>query len=348
MAYSFNFFRIFFSRGGLNLINYMEIPLQPQANEIENTLDNPDLPDTTNNSNNYENSAQVIPDRSEWHYSCCCECCGVLDENKRRFCCYWEVSPCFPILVSILVLFCYTTFLVAVFPRMPNLPVKIISFIEASFPLIMFFWVYLAAVCRDPGYLPFDWIKTKKSKYSWLDLMGGTATRKDQFDYVKNLDRPPGCSFSRSTGRYIIRADHYCSWISNWVGKRNHKQFVLLPFYGFFFSLSLLFWRFIPNSSLKTENLPLFYIELFATIIEGMNTIVLLMATFSFISEIMSNQTRIQKYKKEESKKVRKIQALKAIFGDGSKCCWICPTSAFPDDIELTQEEDKGFNPDTI
>ena len=252
---------------------------------------------------------------------------------------YWQCTPYMPIFVMCLVTYCYVSFLVLVVPRVPYTVLKVVCVVETTVTLVLFLWSYFGAVCLDPGYLPFTWLETRKSKYSWEELMSGTAARSDQFNFVKDAPRPPGCSFSHQSGRYVIRADHICGWIANWVGKRNHKQFILLVFWGGIFAISMFCWRWAPRTSLKSESETKYVMELANTVIYAMFGIILPLAALSFTYEVASHKTRIQKYKGTEVTRVSTKMAMRAVCGDGNMCCWICPTPAFPDDIPIEDFE---------
>ena len=43
----------------------------------------------------------------------------------------------------------------------------------------------------------------------------------------------------------------------------------------------------------------------------------------------------IERYKNKKKIEKSKIEIFKEIFGDGSYICWPCPTSAFPDNMDL-------------
>ena len=55
--------------------------------------------------------------------------------------------------------------------------------------------------------------------------------------------KPPRAHHCTTTGRCIVKLDHYCPWTNNAVGVRNHKFFLLFIFYTFllcFYALGLL------------------------------------------------------------------------------------------------------------
>ena len=284
------------------------------------------------------NSTIEIPEPTSWK-RCCGKCGAKILEPEQTlnttYCFYWQVTPYMPIFVTCLIAYSYISFLILVVPRMPYWWLSLICVIETLATVILFFWSYFGAVCRDPGYLPFNWSQTRKSKYTWDELMSGTAVRKDQLTYVGSVPHPPGCSFSRQSGRYVIRADHICGWIANWVAKRNHKQFILFLFWGAVFAVSLFCWRWAPRSSLKSESEAKYIWELANTVIYALFGILLVLAAGSFMVELCSNSTRVQRYKGEQVARVSWMVAMRSVCGDHNVCCWLCPTSAFPDDIPI-------------
>ena len=52
-----------------------------------------------------------------------------------------------------------------------------------------------------------------------------------------NIIRPPGVSHCFICDNCVFNFDHHCSFISNCVGKRNHKYFVLFLFWGGLFAI---------------------------------------------------------------------------------------------------------------
>jgi hypothetical protein len=268
----------------------------------------------------------------------CCKNCATLEGSSDLHCHYWKIELCMPIFVSILILFCAGVYAAAIFPRLP-IPAMVVTGLEVFASVMLFFWSYFAASCRDPGYLPYDWHTTKRSKYAYLDLLAGTAVRKDQFEYVASVPRPPGCSFSKEMGRYVIRADHICGWIGNWVGKRNHKHFILFVFWGSILSVSLFVWRWIPRDSLKEKSMTLYIMDIAACVLEALFGLLQIGAVWSFVGEVLDNKTRVQRHKGEDTVQLSNTEAMQQICGTGSMCCWFCPGDAFPDDIILDQND---------
>jgi len=83
----------------------------------------------------------------------------------------------------------------------------------------------------DPGYLPWNWAVTKKTKFTDDEMKAGKATNEKQFAWAKTHQRPSRSTFSIYSGYFILKADHRCKWLNNWVGLRNQKFFVLSLLY---------------------------------------------------------------------------------------------------------------------
>lgn len=196
-------------------------------------------------------------------------------------------------------------------------------------------------------------------KISWRTQLSGLAFRPDQVEYAK-LHCPSYATFSRSAGRYIIRADHICAWTGNWVGKRNHKQFILMTFWGTLMMLNLFFWQF-KFAFLKTKNKegekvfkylfsigPFgFIIQCLAVFLEPIFLIIFLIAFIQALIDVVRNTTKIKKWKKLHQtfdvgnikKKFSLFQSMKNICGKSSILCWIFPFPAFGDEIVIENEE---------
>jgi energy-coupling factor transporter transmembrane protein EcfT len=285
-------------------------------------------------------ASSVIPEPSEWelffkHF-------GHLKGTNYIYCHYFSNNPACIIFVLIITCLCYGIHLVITVPGMRYLSVQIVAGVETSFAVILFALSYLCASCRDPGYLPFNWNLTQRTKYTWQELMAGTAIRAEQITYAQSVPRPPSCSYSKEYGRYIIRGDHICGWIGNWVAKRNHKHFILMLIWGVVAAISLFVWGFMPKRPDRNQSSEVAALEFAAKFIEALFGILLVFTSSSFIAGVLSNQTQIQRHKRLPQRQVPKMEACRAICGNGPIYCWPFPVDAFQDEIIL---EESGHVP---
>ncbi|EPX74480.1 palmitoyltransferase [Schizosaccharomyces octosporus yFS286] len=98
-----------------------------------------------------------------------------------------------------------------------------ISFLFLSILCIAY---YVISVYQDPGYIPTIGGVTQRRECIENLLSKKTF---DQNHYcIKCLQLKPERSFHcLSCGRCIYRYDHHCPWISNCVGMKNHKSFLI-------------------------------------------------------------------------------------------------------------------------
>lgn len=286
-------------------------------------------------NNNQTIETPEIPEETKWKQVK--NCCGMpvllVMPADRLFIKYWELSLCAPIFVSIIIVYCWISYFITIFPYLSPKYLKIISPIEIFIMFALFLWSYIYATFSDPGFLPFDWVKTKKTYYSWEEQLTGLAIRKDQIEFARK-HHPNYASFSSMSGRFIIRADHYCGWISNWVGKRNHKQFILLTFYGFLYSGSLIFWNIFTNISLKKTNKPLFVVNVIAVVFEAAYTIALFLFFIDNLYNLFRNRTQIMIWKNKNANSGKCCAGFNEVCGDHNFCCYLLPTPAFEREID--------------
>jgi hypothetical protein len=62
----------------------------------------------------------------------------------------------------------------------------------------------------------------------------------------------------------------------------------------------------------------------------------------SFVCDITSNRTKIQRMKGEGAPAVSHVEAIRQVCGDGSVWGWVCPTAAFGDFIMLEEAPGQG------
>lgn len=91
---------------------------------------------------------------------------------------------------------------------------------------------YLLTHFTDPGMLPWTWADTRKQKYSSHELREGVATTPEQFLWAYSHPQPARCAFSRRYGYYVLRGDHDCWWVNNFIGINNHRHFLRSVWYS--------------------------------------------------------------------------------------------------------------------
>ena len=104
-------------------------------------------------------------------------------------------------------------------------------FYFSTFTFIMTHLCYFVTHFSNPGILPWYWATTKQRVYTIEELRGGFATNQDQVQWGKTHDWPIRGFFSGHHGCIVLRADHFCSYISQWIGLKNNRYFVQSVFY---------------------------------------------------------------------------------------------------------------------
>eukprot|EP00971_Amphidinium_carterae_P011085 218275-Amphidinium_carterae.1 len=98
---------------------------------------------------------------------------------------------------------------------------------------------YHQAVVTDPGRIPDSWIvpASQEDKVNvWMMVAAMVKERKRttgelRFCSKERKYKPDRAHFCAQMGRNVLRMDHYCPWLSNCVGHRNHKHFLLFLLY---------------------------------------------------------------------------------------------------------------------
>jgi hypothetical protein len=195
----------------------------------------------------------------------------------------------------------------------------------------------------DPGFLPFTWVRTKRFWYSWEEQLDGLAVTDAQFAFAcAPENRAPGSSFSRTSGRFVIRADHICGWIGNWVGKRNHKQFMLFNFYGFWLALAL-FGSAFGQRGFSFSELPFALIaaELIAAALEVTMGLSMIAVFVGLLVDLGHNRTKIQRMRNFRGIPGYSCeQSMREVCGEDAIGWWICPTAAFNKDLVVRPDDE--------
>lgn len=85
----------------------------------------------------------------------------------------------------------------------------------------------IVARWKNPGYLPWNWAVTKKRKFTVQELRDGKASQDDQDNWAKSHESPERAWYTKAQGYFVLRGDHNCSWVGNFIGLYNHKYFLL-------------------------------------------------------------------------------------------------------------------------
>ena len=178
----------------------------------------------------------------------------------------WRHNTCslFPVYIELVcIVLTFFEWYYRVLPAMPHqtLCLSVMLFIWAT-SVSMF----LVAWLSDPGYLPFFYPATERRKFTPTELRYGTATNEVQREWARRQPRPARIAFSEGSGRFIIRGDHYCSFVGNWVGLYNHRYFLLSITY---LLLYILFWAFCLCWEIFEKTLVLTYLEILVVLVLG-------------------------------------------------------------------------------
>lgn len=277
---------------------------------------------------------ETPPEATKWKTLrvCCGKHISLVMPSDRLFCEHWEMNLFMPIFVFVIVGFCFLSFMFSTLPSLESLSLQRAACIQVLVSLVLFMWSYVAAMCMDPGFLPYDWAVTRKTKYSWQDQLDGLAIRHDQFEYAER-NKPPFASFSHQAGRFVIRGDHICGWVSNWIGKRNHKQFMLMTLWGTVLAASLIGWQLMRGRREHGRD-SAFWCDLVALCIEAIFTCVLFYEFVRIFINLCKNRTQIQEWQGVPGEYTGFCNSFKQVCGN-NVFMWLCPTPAFGDDLFL-------------
>eukprot|EP01126_Amoeba_proteus_P014452 TRINITY_DN1633_c0_g3_i1.p1 TRINITY_DN1633_c0_g3~~TRINITY_DN1633_c0_g3_i1.p1 ORF type:complete len:184 (-),score=25.27 TRINITY_DN1633_c0_g3_i1:62-613(-) len=71
-----------------------------------------------------------------------------------------------------------------------------------------------------------------QQKYVPRKIHGTVSPFEPRWCSICEAFKPPRSHHCRELGACILKMDHYCPWIDNCVGYRNHKFFILFVFYA--------------------------------------------------------------------------------------------------------------------
>lgn len=182
-----------------------------------------------------EGSDPVLDLKTDWEDRSKCGCkCAYVPAIPATFWGHWQIRPLIPVCLSIGFILSYIVYLIF---TIPNLQIGH-SFDNQStttlVDLLLFVMLlcvsisYVLTIAKGPGYLPFHYPHTKRTNYTWEEMMSSLALYQEQVDFAKNAQaKPPRSSFSIDARRYVLRADHICGWMQTWIGLNNYRYFTL-------------------------------------------------------------------------------------------------------------------------
>jgi hypothetical protein len=113
----------------------------------------------------------------------------------------------------------------------PHLPSRALHFFLTTFTFASALVLTALSWLVDPGYLPYFYPITGRTTFSAAEMRSGTAIDHNQRAWARRQPRPARIVFAETAGRYVIRGDHYCGFVDNWIGLYNHRYFILATTY---------------------------------------------------------------------------------------------------------------------
>ena len=278
-----------------------------------------------------------LPDLTQVHHLCklCCLDFNYIPKIKKLFINSWEFSFFMPLLVSSIIFSSYYVYI--------HFCLKFLAFnhiyitIILTFFLILFFISYFVAFLEGPGYLPFYYpfhINDEDDKYR----LNGVVTSREQIEFISDNIPEQRIRYFKTARRYVIRPDHYCEWFASFIGKKNHKLFLLFNAYGFIYIGMFLvfdFWALLKVPSKRKETFAFPVLLIYALLAFIFFSFTFAMFIQSSI-ELSRNETtyEILKRRRYQISKPKyqstKIEAWEEICGSRHKwLLWLIPIPAF-------------------
>lgn len=116
-----------------------------------------------------------------------------------------------------------------------------VVFYSITFLYILTIICFIKVHFTSPGILPYYWESTKQRIYTKDELRSGIAINHEQKKWGKEHDWPARSFFSGEFGAIILRADHYCVWVGQWIGLKNLKFFIQFLLYSIILAIEFLY-----------------------------------------------------------------------------------------------------------
>lgn len=116
--------------------------------------------------------------------------------------------------------------------------------LNSYFYFILTMYIILAigmfrTILTNP-YLPFFYPAQKDRKtFTQTEYRQGFAYKPEQIKWAKKQEKPNRSTFSSSVGYFVIRADHYCVWVRNWIGYKNHRFFLIFTSFSAIYMVTI-------------------------------------------------------------------------------------------------------------
>lgn len=293
-------------------------------------------------SQNLQTESSNFPGFTEFkEYRICCFRFYSIPSLHQMFCGHWEVKPFFPLLFAIL---SFSSLFIVLFLALPYFGIE--GKIMSCVIFILFFLFassYFRIISDGPGYYPFYYGTSFQPPNTDNSLLGeqfnspsGIISNSEQFEWCTNrAEKPPRSILSKTARRFVLRPEHYCRWASSWIGKRNHKFFMLFTLYGLLY-LGL-FVVYLARRLAQCFNDTFSLLMILLTIYSVTAAAFFLMLVSYFVSnmiDISLNRTSWEQWNGIDQSTFDNglCLNLEDVFGSRKRFfCWICPFSPWKD-----------------
>ena len=280
---------------------------------------------------------QEIPKYTIWENIISCGPCQLtyFPDLNSYFLNEWEVKPLMPLFC--LFLYFSSLYFGIYYINLRFFNLKIIFLIIFCFCFILLIITFFLSMLKSPGYLPFYWAVDKKENYTFEEQLNGIIVNEIQYNFANTNKRPIRVSLSKIAKRFIFKADHFCTWVANWIGYFNYRYFYSYLIYNLIYFLLYFIIIFQElNYSLKNNNIILNYYNIIFYLFSILNLIffILLLKLFLFHTKlVINNFTTLDFYFSSQNLISNpydlgwKNNCIET-FGD-KNCfyCWFCPIS---------------------
>ena len=295
-----------------------------------------------NQNQSEDKDSLQFPGFTEWRGSKCL-CCKIfkIPLLHQLFCGHWEVRPFFPII-----------FLMLSITSMIMLGIFVLPYFEIEGAIMLFvelilFFMYLLSYFRiiydGPGYYPFYYGTQYKPPENEIispndenNSPSGIISNDQQLEWcTQRNEQPPRSILSKTARRFVLRPEHYSIWASSWIGKRNHKFFILHAFYGMLYLGIFVIYTSRRLTELFNDSFSIVCVVLsILCVLAAVFFLVLLSYFISNIINISVNRTTWEQWNdvNVSSFNTGLCSNIEDVFGSRKHFyCWICPSSPWVD-----------------